>query len=243
MLLMDEDGILLTESAGVLTLTMSRGENRINPTMVALLERALALAADADGPKALIVTSSDAKFFCNGLDIEWMATHGATAVMTMLESFWAWLARLLVLGCPTVAAITGHAFGAGAFLALSCDYRIMRTERGFLNFPEAALGMRLQKQFAELAKAKLDAPTLRKGMLEAHRFGSDEALACGFVDSIYAMEQLPAAAQAMAVSKRADTLKLINFNAENFSAMKKEIWTDAYRALVRPGDAAPDARL
>ena len=179
--LMDEDGITLAEDAGVLTLTMGRGENvswcpvgwldtgtppasalrtatahchcaltfvhclpqRINPDMVALLDRALALAEAAEGPKALVVASSDGKFFCNGLDIEWMGANGAL-VMGMLESFWAWLAKLLVLGCPTVAAINGHAFGAGAFMLLSCDYRIMRTERGFINFPEAALGTRAQ---------------------------------------------------------------------------------------------------
>jgi enoyl-CoA hydratase/carnithine racemase len=103
--------------------------------------------------------------------------------------------------------------------------------------------MRLQKQFAEVAKAKLDAPTLRKGMLEAHRFGSDEALSCGFVDAVVPVEQLATGAHALAVSKMADTLKLFNFSAESFSAMKTEMWTDAYRALVREGDADPDARL
>jgi enoyl-CoA hydratase/carnithine racemase len=34
--------------------------------------------------------------------------------------------RFLVLPCPTVAAMNGHAFAGGAFMALSCDYRIMR---------------------------------------------------------------------------------------------------------------------
>ena len=27
-------------------------------------------------------------------------------------------------------------FGGGFFLALACDWRVMRTQKGFLNFPE-----------------------------------------------------------------------------------------------------------
>ena len=56
--------------------------------------------------------------------------------------------RPLPPAAAQVAAINGHAFGAGVFLALACDWRLMRTERGFLNFPELNLGMRLSKAFA-----------------------------------------------------------------------------------------------
>lgn len=74
---------------------------------------------------------------------------------------------------PTVACINGHAYGAGLFLALICDYRIMRADRGkvvgdtqakntilmqmnhcpgFLCFPEVSLGLPLGPQFAAVAK-------------------------------------------------------------------------------------------
>ena len=49
-------------------------------------------------------------------------------------------------------------FGGGFFLALACDWRVMRTQKGFLNFPELNLGMRLSKPFAELAKAHRPPP-------------------------------------------------------------------------------------
>jgi enoyl-CoA hydratase/carnithine racemase len=48
-----------------------------------------------------------------------------------------------VFPLPTVAAVTGHAFGAGAFLALSCDWRVQDAARGWMCFPEVDLGLAL----------------------------------------------------------------------------------------------------
>ena len=41
----------------------------------------------------------------------------------------------------TVAAVQGHAFGAGAMLATSHDFRVMRADRGFYCLPEVQLNM------------------------------------------------------------------------------------------------------
>ena len=46
------------------------------------------------------------------------------------------LARFLTLPVPTAAAVVGHAFGAGAMLALAHDFRVMRADRGYFCFPE-----------------------------------------------------------------------------------------------------------
>lgn len=45
-------------------------------------------------------------------------------------------ARILTLPEPTVAAVSGHVFGAGAMLAMAHDWRIMRSDRGYFCFPE-----------------------------------------------------------------------------------------------------------
>ena len=50
----------------------------------------------------------------------WMGEAGGEATNTMLESFWVFLGRLLVLNCHTVAEVNGHGFGAGIFLPLCC---------------------------------------------------------------------------------------------------------------------------
>lgn len=45
------------------------------------------------------------------------------------------LAKLLAPPMPTVAAVTGHAFGGGAMLGMAHDWRVMRTDRGYCPKP------------------------------------------------------------------------------------------------------------
>jgi enoyl-CoA hydratase/carnithine racemase len=144
------------------------------------------------------------------------------------------LAKILTLPFRTVAAINGHCIGAGLFLALACDYRLMRTQRGYIQWPEARLGMRLTKGFAELSKDKIgEYDVLREGLLTAKRYTSGEALASGIIDGEYPLEELYAAAFQLAMDglpeSGDDTLEY--FDPKAFTEMKMELWCNSYRAL------------
>ena len=134
--------------------------------------------------------------------------------------------------------------GAGLFLALACDYRIMRTKRGFLQWPEARLGMRLTKGFAELSKAKIgngrggmsttDHHVLREGLLTAKKYSSTEALLSGIIDAEYPVEQLYSHAFQLAregLPESPSGMNLEYFDPKAYAEMKIEMYTDAYRAL------------
>ena len=44
--------------------------------------------------------------------------------------------KCLLAPVPVIAAINGHAFGNGAILSCACDFRFMKSDRGFFCFPE-----------------------------------------------------------------------------------------------------------
>lgn len=246
LVLFDKDGVSVRRQGPILTLLMNRGENRVNLTAVQLLHEALDHIEAAEGPKALVVASGNPKFFGNGLDLDWMMSSkdNPDAVNAAMTGFWKFLGRLLVLHCHTVAAIGGHAFGAGFFLALACDWRVMRTEKGFCNFPELNLGMRLSKPFAELAKAKCSPSALRSGVLMGKRFSSSSGIAAGVIDIECPVDSLLQKAEELALSTLPEALSVMRFDPDNFSNMKKELYTDAYRALTMgKGGEVPESRL
>lgn len=107
------------------------------------------------------------------------------------------LARVLSLPVPTVAAVNGHAFGAGAMLALAHDYRIMRADRGYFCLPEVDLGMPFTPGMAALIQAKLTPAAAIASMTTGRRFGGPEARDLGLVDDIADLDRLIASADAL----------------------------------------------
>ncbi len=67
------------------------------------------------------------------------------------------MGRIIMLPIPTVAAVNGHAFGAGFMTALCHDVRMMRADRGFLCANEMQLGMVIPRPELALFRHKLPA--------------------------------------------------------------------------------------
>lgn len=240
----EHEGIILT-----LYLHRHSEKNVINPTTIDLLVQALDVIekhelCTSTNNKSLIITGLPAntngekaaqhgKFFSNGLDLQWFTSAPPSSRPLMIENFCSKvLARILTLPMRTVAAIQGHCIGAGLFIALACDYRIMRTERGYVQWPEARLGMRLTKGFAELSKAKiLDHAVLREGVLSAKKYTPGEAVKCGIVDAAVPIEDLYQSAFECALEGLPEKMGLDYFDPKAMYEVKVEMFTDAYRAL------------
>lgn len=90
--------------------------------------------------------------------------------------------RVLTFSLPTVAAVNGHTFGAGAMLAIAHDYRIMREDRGYYCFPEVDINIPFTPGMAALIQAKLSPQAAITAMSTGHRYGGPEALTVGLVD-------------------------------------------------------------
>lgn len=194
---------------GVRVLRMAAGENRVNHDFVTALASALDEAAEPGGP--IVLTGAD-KFFCNGLDLDWLGSVSSADAKQMFRDLYAVLARLLRFPGATVAAINGHAFGAGAILAAAADFRVQRSDRGYLCFPEVDLGMSLSDEFDAVVRTNLPPVAMLHALLTGHRYTASEALAVGFVDAISPADDLMETALARArdlVGKAPATVRAI----------------------------------
>jgi len=157
-------------------------ENRLNTKFAQEIIRALRdieqkLGVDAEG--AVIIRGSDAKFWCTGLELD----ESDTNPFANADGFFPLLATLMDYPFPTIALITGHVFGGGCPFALSHDYRIMNSQRGFLSMPPVNLGLHFDG-IGSLPRLKLRPQVARKMLLEAHKWTGKEALEEGIVDAV-----------------------------------------------------------
>ena len=189
----------LRRDGDVFILRMGNGENRFSPEFLGALQGALNEVAAADGPRALVVTGTD-KFFTNGLDLDWLGAN-PTRMGEYLDMVDDLFARVITMPCPTAAAINGHAFGAGAMLALCVDHRVMRTERGFWSLPEAALSMPFTRGMAALIRTRIPDGVATEAILTSARYDGDAAAAAGILEEAVPAETLLDRARELAVAR------------------------------------------
>jgi len=122
---------------GLLRLNRPEARNALSPEMreeiAANLER-----LDADPEVRCIVIAGADEFFAAGADIRAMAERPLDAAPDPKGmEFWT---RLTSIETPTIAAVSGYAFGGGCELALACDM-IVCDEKARFGQPEITLGI------------------------------------------------------------------------------------------------------
>jgi enoyl-CoA hydratase/carnithine racemase len=103
---------------GLVRLNRPEARNALSPEMRAELAEALE-RLDADLEVRCIVIAGGDEFFAAGADIRAMAERPLDAPPDPKGmEFWV---RLSAIRTPTIAAVSGYAFGGGCELALACD--------------------------------------------------------------------------------------------------------------------------
>src|SRR5271165_1028428 len=188
---------------GTLTLARPGKRNAQNPLMWDELGR-LGDELLASDLRCLVVTGAGSAFSA-GLDL----TEGMTLLAgaadqpddVALEAFGRSAMRAIGwipdLACASVAAVHGHAYGAGLQLALACDFRILAedTQLGLVEtrygiFPDMGATVRLPRIVGESRAREL--------ILLGDVIDAQEALRIGLVNRVVANEDLEAAARELA---------------------------------------------
>ena len=220
----------LKREGDVFLLRFEAPENRFRPDRVAAWNAALDEVEAAGSPAALVTTGSG-KFYSNGLDLEWMLGEAsAEEQKTYIPGVLALMARILTFPTLTVAAINGHAFGAGAQLSLAHDYRVMRADRGYWCMPEIDLKAPLHPGMTALIQARVPRQTAHELIVTGTRYGAEAALERRIVDhAVPEAEVLPKAIElAAAFAAKADPA---------MHTLKKGMYPQTLAALALAMDA------
>ncbi len=167
-------------------------------------------------PAPLIITGQD-KTFSTGFHLEDFFSGDTELRSRMFSQSIRLLARVAALPLPTAAAMNGHAFGFGALLALACDWRIMRRDRGFFCLPELELKVAIPRAMMELLMLKLRPEVLRDLLLSGRRVGGDESESLGIVDAACPLDELFTRAEAVLRPQA-------GHDRETLGAIKRELY-------------------
>ena len=202
-------------------------ENRFGPEWIDAVHSKLDEVEAHEGPAALVTTATG-KFYTNGLDTTWIFGNldGLPGYLDKVHTIYS---RLLTFPMATVAAVQGHAFGAGAMLASSHDFQIMRADRGFYCLPEVGLNMPFTVGMSALLNSRLPKQTAVDAMTTGRRFGGADALAAGIVQETVDGDGVLAAAVAKASA-------LTSTHGKNLAGIKAGIHRDALAALAQVTD-------
>lgn len=182
----------LTQDGPLWNIDLGDDENRFSPEWLSSVEGFLDELTKTDEPAALLTTGSG-KFYSNGLDLDWIGTH-PEEMGAYVARVQALFERVLTMPVPTVAAVNGHAFGAGSMLAMAHDYRVMREDRGYFCFPEVDIHIPFTPGMSALIMSKVSARTAVDAMTTGRRYAAEEACVAGLVDDRASLDKLPAVA-------------------------------------------------
>jgi enoyl-CoA hydratase/carnithine racemase len=149
----DRDGWVRTARDGaVLTVTLDRPD-RLNAQTPATWAALAAVGSALDDGVRVVVVRGEGRSFSAGLDRSLFSTDPGTAgglgelgrlpaeeIQERIRRYQGGFRWLRSPGVVSIAAVQGHAIGAGAQLALACDLRVFADDAQ-LRLPEATLGL------------------------------------------------------------------------------------------------------
>ena len=216
--------IEVTTTDGIAVMEMKAEENRFNLPMLDAFDESLA-AVEADESAQAVLLTGEGKFFSNGLDLEWMTASGEDATRQVVQRLQLLYLRLLSYPMPVIAAVNGHAFAGGGMLALACDERVMREDRGYFCLPEVDINIPFLPGMSKLVQAKLTPDAAHKAMLSGCRFTGPEAVEWGIASTAVPEDQVLTVAAERAAP-------LAGKGRETVATIKKVMYASAIETLA-----------
>ena len=202
------------DSSVVITLNNPDSFNALAPNMIDEFITAARDAASDRSCRTIVITGEGQKAFCAGIDVKSVAAHDASrdaAVGDQLDPVAAgfenlhhhlssMIRTLHTLPIPVIAAVNGHAIGAGFALAAASDLRVagdnVKFADGFVRRGISGCELGLSYFQPKLVGASI----AFDWMMTGRRVGADEASRAGLIGQVVAPEQTVATALELAKS-------------------------------------------
>ncbi|MCW2760559.1 MAG: short chain enoyl-CoA hydratase / Enoyl-CoA hydratase [Marmoricola sp.] len=155
----------------------------------------------ADRSVRVVVVTGEGSAFCSGGNTGWIASEPEAEVdhlrTRMLGFYRAWLS-IRKLEVPTIAAVNGHAIGAGLCLALACDIRYA-AEGARLGAPFVKLGMNPGMAATYLLPNAVGEANARELLLTGRTVEAEEARQLGLVTRVFPADEFDDRVEEIAV--------------------------------------------
>jgi len=133
------------------------------------------------GLRAVVITGAGEKAFCAGADLAVRTAETESASDDSFNPpFEAMLEAIVAYPAPVIAAVNGHAIGAGMQLAVACDLRVVAPNATF-GIPAGKLGVFLSPENIARLATLVGQGAARDILLTARAYDVDEAAAIGLV--------------------------------------------------------------
>jgi len=182
--------VTYTLAGNVATITMDDGKaNVLSTAMIGELNAAF---DKAEADKAIVVLTGRDGMFSGGFNLKEMQAGPKEAmILTSLGSKLA--RRIMAFPTPVIMAGSGHTIAMGAFLALACDYRMIKEGDFKIGLNETMIGMTMHNFGIELARYRLPMHYFNRCCINAEIFNPKGAVHAGFYDRVVPAEQFPMA--------------------------------------------------
>jgi 2-(1,2-epoxy-1,2-dihydrophenyl)acetyl-CoA isomerase len=195
------DSVRWDVDGAVATITLNRPEarNALTAGMKTALLAALRQTADAAEVRAVIITGAGPGF-CAGQDLKEHAEileAGEVATDTVRLHYNPIVMAITTMPKPVIAAVNGIAAGAGAGLALACDFRIAARQASLL-MAFARVGLGADSGVSWTIQRLAGIGRAAELLMLAEPLEATRALEYGLVTSVVEAADLPAAARGLA---------------------------------------------
>lgn len=177
----------VTQQGDVAILNLDDGRvNALNPSMMSAIDAALTQASDAGA----VVLAGRNGVFSGGLDLKYLPYASSAERIEAIDQFHALMLRIFGFPRPLIAAVSGHALGGGAILALAVEMRYFAEGNSRFSLVEVPLGIPLPGFAMEFAGTAVSGHVLTEMCVHGRVFNPSEALDGGLAAGVVPPERL-----------------------------------------------------